>query len=56
MAAKTINDIVRAHLKIAPPPSGIDFLKRRRDFLRKTIDDLVRKHDAVELKIKEMEK
>lgn len=66
---KNIHDIVRLHLQSTgqmtlPPaepapaltPGGLCVLKRRRDFLLSTMEDLVRKYEAVDAKIKELEK
>ena len=66
---KSIKDIVRLHLQSSgqmtlpaagpgrdlKPSSPTAVLRLRRDYLLKTIDDLVRKYDDVDAKIKERE-
>jgi len=67
---RTIRDIVRLHLqstgqvtlpaagpgRVLSPASPTAVLRLRRDFLLRTIEDLVRKYDDVDAKIKEREK
>ena len=67
--SKNIRDIVRLHLQSTgqmtlpaakpgrdlTPASPTAVLRLRRDFLLKTIDDLVRKYDTVDALIKERE-